>query len=347
VDEVEANVMAGALHFAFLPGDNANHGEPEQYRRILEALAPLSLPLHAIAGDHDFEPGGLDAFKLLPGAVDRPTSIPLGGRRALFLDIVSAGSGGPDFRLADDHLGWLKAEFEAVAEASEAGPIVFMHAFPGDLKDGGAAVAKMFADAGVAFVDTGHTHYNEVLNDGAVIYAATRSTGQVEEGPFGFAVAAVDGPWASWRFKAAGSAWPWVMITSPSDERLCVNRNVLDPPDFRSKRGLTVRALVLGKDISSVEVEVDGADPLAMAAVPDDVGMWSAPVGPLSEGRHTVRVIARNGDGTVGDDQIAVRFPLPKRKLSVLGTHDSRIGGWPEHGLLGTRLGPNANGRQW
>jgi hypothetical protein len=347
VEEIEANVPAGALHFAYLPGDNAHHGRPEQYRRIEAALAPLSLPVYVIPGDHDFEPGHLEAFRTLSGetlagVVDRPTSIALGDRRALFLDIVSAGSGGPDFRLADAHLDWLKAEFDAAAKAREAGPIVFMHAFPGDLKAGGEAMAKMFADAGVAFVDTGHTHYNEVLNDGAVIYAATRSTGQVEEGPFGFSIAAVDGDGASWRFKAADSPWPWVMITSPVDERLSVDRAAFDP-----RGGLTVRALVLGQDVSGVEVRVDGGESLAMAAVPAEVGMWSAAVGPVSEGRHTIRVLAHGGSGILAHDEIVVCFPAPKRKPSVLGTHDSRIGAWPEHGLLGTRLGPNANGREW
>lgn len=342
VEEIEANAPPGALHFAYLPGDNANHGQREQYRRIEEALAPLSLPVYAIPGDHDFEAGDLGAFRTLTGAVDRPMSVALGGRRALFLDIVSAGSGGPDFQLADPHLDWLKAEFEAAETASEAGPIVFMHAFPGDLRAGGEALAKMFADAGVAFVDTGHTHYNEVLNDGAVIYAATRSTGQLEEGPFGFSIAAVDGNGASWRFKAAGSPWPWVLITSPVDERLCVDRASFDPTG-----GLTVRALVLGQDVSGVEVQVDGGERLAMAAVPGEVGMWSAAVDSLSDGRHTVRVIAHSGEGAMVHDEIAVCFPAPKRKRSVLGTHDSRIGAWPEHGLVGTRLGPNANERQW
>ena len=26
---------------------------------------------------------------------------------------------------------------------------------------------------------------------------------------------------------------------------------------------------------------------------------------------------------------------------------DNALGAWPEHGLLGTQLGPNKNGRQW
>ncbi len=49
----------GEADFVFVPGDNANHGTPEQYARMIDALAPLSLPWRIIPGDHDFEPGDL------------------------------------------------------------------------------------------------------------------------------------------------------------------------------------------------------------------------------------------------------------------------------------------------
>ncbi len=60
----------------------------------------------------------------------------------------------------------------------------------------------------------GHTHYNELANDGATIFMATRSTGQIEEGPPGFSIAAVDGRGVSWRFKPLDAAWPFVLITA-------------------------------------------------------------------------------------------------------------------------------------
>ena len=44
----------------------------------------------------------------------------------------------------------------------------------------------------VALVDMGHTHYNELANDGRTIFAATRSTGQIEEGPVGYSIATID-----------------------------------------------------------------------------------------------------------------------------------------------------------
>ena len=73
-------------------------------------------------------------------------------------------------------------------------------------------------------VDTGHTHYNEVANDGHTIYAATRSTGQVREGPVGFSIINLDNGVVSWKFKPLGS-WRFVMITSPSDKLLLIDRH--------------------------------------------------------------------------------------------------------------------------
>lgn len=157
VETVRTQVPAGALDFAFLPGDNADHGEPEQYRRIAAVLRRLDLPCHAIPGDHDFEPGSLARFEAWLATDPLPASLNFGGR-----DRPGRGC----------------------------------HA--------------------------------------------------------SFAIAATDGDAPSWRFKPLGSPWPWVLITS------------VDP-----------------------------------------------------------------------------------RALRALGEHRHSVGAWPEHGLLGTRLGPDANGRDW
>lgn len=342
VDDVRAHVPTGALAFAFLPGDNANHGEAEQYRRIAEVLDRLDLPCHAIPGDHDFEPGSLARFEAGLGTDDLPASRRVGGRRALFLDIVSAGSGGPDFRLGAAQTTWLRGQLDAARTAGEPRPIVFMHALPGDLHEGAREIGRLFADAHVAFVDTGHTHYNELINDGAVIYSATRSTGQVEEGDAGFAIAAVDGDAPSWRFKALGSPWPWVLITSPADERLTVDGRAVGARD-----AIDVHALVLGTDVASVSVRIDGAEAVAMTRVAERPGLWTATLAERLDGVHAIRVDAQASDGTTGSDTIRLRTAIEPRTSDVLGVDRHSVGAWPEHGLLGTKLGPNANGKDW
>jgi hypothetical protein len=56
-------------------------------------------------------------------------------------------------------------------------------------------------------------------NGGRTIYAATRSSGQIEEGPPWFSITVIDDDVVSWKFKERGPR-PSVMITSPADERL-------------------------------------------------------------------------------------------------------------------------------
>ncbi len=96
----------------------------------------------------------------------------------------------------------------------------------------------------------GHTHYNELANDGRTVYAATRSTGQIEEGPVGYAVAALDGGVVSWRFKELARPWPFVLITAPADRRLAFDAGHVVGERF------TLRALVLGA-AERVEFRID------------------------------------------------------------------------------------------
>ena len=79
---------------------------------------------------------------------------------------------------------------------------VFMHAYPSEHEEA-AELATLFRERGVSLVEMGHTHYNELANDGRTVYAATRSTGQIEEGPVGFSVTTLDAGVISWKFKPA------------------------------------------------------------------------------------------------------------------------------------------------
>jgi hypothetical protein len=92
----------------------------------------------------------------------------------------------------------------------------------------GDRLLQLLKENRVVAVDMGHTHYNELTNDGQIIFATTRSTGQIEEGPVGFSVMNLEGDGASWRFKPLDSAWPFVMITSPVEERLVTDSRQRD-----------------------------------------------------------------------------------------------------------------------
>jgi 3',5'-cyclic-AMP phosphodiesterase len=151
-------VPLGSLDFAVLPGDNADDGTREQYALLRHAVAGLSLPLYVLPGDHDLR---------------LPRTVRVKGHRCLFLDVVSAGTGGPDFRLDPPQLAWAERELEAAREAGEAA-VVFMHTYPADLREGAERLRGLLARPEVRCVDMGHTHYNELANDGGTVFMATR-----------------------------------------------------------------------------------------------------------------------------------------------------------------------------
>lgn len=350
VDDINARMRHG-VDFAFLPGDNANHATAEQYARIRAVLEGMPLPLHAIPGDHDFEDGDLVAFHEGLDADPLPRRVAINGRACLFLDVVSAGAGGPDFRLGDAQHAWLANELTQ-AKASGAAPLVFMHAYPGDLAEGGEAVARLFAEAGVAFVDTGHTHYNELLNDGAVLYGATRSTGQIEEddGAPGYTVVNIDEGVVSWRFCRLRDPRPFVMITQPADGRL-----VTDPASRQvvaASGAMHIRAKVFGEDIRSVTASLPGGPTVAMSPVAGEPCVWEAHVqGSAVETEADITVVATDRHGAVGDDTIqaltAAEATRRERQDAALGSDAHAVEAWPAHGILGSQLGPNKNGRHW
>ena len=337
----------GSLDFAVLPGDNADDGMPEQFRLVRDAVAPLRLPLRILPGDHDFKPGssdgrsapGLDAYHAVLGAERLPFAEKVAGRRCLFLDVVSAGTGGPDFRVGEAQLAWAEREVEAAGAAGQD-VVLFMHTYPADLREGGDRLGALLARPQVLCVDMGHTHYNELANDGGTVFMATRSTGQVEEGPPGFSVAAVDGRTVSWRFKPLDAAWPFVLITQPADRRLATHASqAMDG-------SCPVRAKVLGDaPVDAVEAQVDDGAWAAMAPVPGAVALWELP---KAAAGGQVRVRARDARGRQDTDAVMPArsgWTFPERAAD--GSDRDRVGAWPEKGILDTQLGPNRNGRTW
>ena len=342
IDKVNAN-LADQIDFAVLPGDNADDGTEEQFRLVKHAVDALRAPLHILTGDHDRKPGSLDALYKVLGAEQLPKAITVSGHRCLFLDIVSAGTGGPDFRLGADQILWLERELSA-AERADLPSVVFMHAYPADLREDAEQVRDLFTRYGVLAVDMGHTHYNELTNDGHTIYATTRSTGQIEEGPVGLSVAAIDGGVVSWRFKPLNAAWPLVLITSPADRRLVTNPEAADQVTHGH---FDVRALAWsGQGIVACSCRIDDGPWLAMSRVPG-TRYWQYACGaPDRDFALTVRSSDAAGNSDADTIHVAgSSYHAPQRRAD--GSDADAIGAWPEKHISGGQLGPNRNGRKW
>jgi 3',5'-cyclic-AMP phosphodiesterase len=208
----------------------------------------------------------------------------------------------------------------------------------------------LFRDSDVLLVEMGHTHYNELANDGRVIYAATRSTGQIEEGPAGFSVTTLDDGVVGWKFKPVDE-WPLVMVTSPADQRL-----IIDPssPSHVVRGPVQVRARVWGPSIQGVMLSVDGGESSPMSELDSSTWavVWDAEwdAEQLVDGPHELTVSARDADGHKANDRIVVsvnrrgEYAPPARQET---DYENAIGAWAEKHILGTQLGPNENGHPW
>ncbi|MGA2057989.1 MAG: metallophosphoesterase [Bradyrhizobium sp.] len=336
VEEVNGNT-GGRIDFVYLPGDNADDGTLEQYRIVHDELSRLIAPWHAIPGDHDFKPRSLDNFYHGLQMRSLPYVAEVSGCRCIFLDVVSRGTGGPDFRLGAAHLVWLRAQLDDAQRDGKAA-VVFMHAYPADLAEDAAEIAVMLDESPTALVSMGHTHYNEISNDGRTVYAATRSTGQIEEGDVGFAFAAIDRGAVSWRFKTLDSPWPFVMITSPADRRLAIG------PDMGLGSSRQVRASAWGAvPIAQAEFRFDDQPWQPMYGGDGGVfgGELTTPEGPS---RLSVRVTDQQRNQDTDTIEVA---PYRARENKPTGSDAGSIGAWPERHLLATQLGPNRNGKKW
>jgi predicted phosphodiesterase len=335
-----AQRLGRGADFVYLPGDVAEHGAAGEYVLAKEALQAISAPLYAVPGDHDVHTRKLDAFRAaflraLPAALD------IAGRRCLFLDMVGAGSGGPDFRLGAGQLDWLRAQLEG----ARGGAILFMHAYPADLADASErkALLDLLARRRVWAVDMGHTHYNELANDGRTIFAATRSIGQIEEGPPGLSLMAVDADGSvSFRFQPLGPQGPLALIASPADRRLATDS--ARPP--RPGEAFELRALALpAGEVEDCRFRIDDGPWIPMR--PANARLWTATArAPEAPFRLTVEARAHGAsDGDV--IEVAPEGEDAPCERVADGSDADRVGAWPHKHIHGGQLGPNRNGRKW
>jgi 3',5'-cyclic-AMP phosphodiesterase len=349
----EANRHMGAdFHFALLPGDNADDGEEDEYQLVKDAMSRCRFPVHAIAGDHDVAAGSLDLFQqYLSPAPYR--SFTLGEYRFLLLNSVATWQP-PVFGLGNEQMAWLRNELSCDELSCNELPrgqlhgrsVVFMHAYPSEHGDEAAELHELFQNSGVLLIEMGHTHYNELANDGHIIYATTRSTGQIEEGPPGFSVTTLDDGMVSWKFKPIGE-WPLVMVTSPVDQRLATD--AMNPAQAVCDQ-VQVRARVWGDVIENVSISIDGGRGVPMRAMNESTWstVWNARE--CANGLHRLTVTASTKDNRSAADTILVlvnRSGQYETRFRSAVDYENALGAWPEKHILGTQLGPNENGHHW
>lgn len=106
-------------------GDLVRNGEPAEYERVRELLAPLAVPVHVLPGNHD-DRAALRAA-LLPASSSDPSAFvqyatAVGGLRLVVCDTTEPGSDGG--RLCAERMGWIAA---TLADDRETPTLLAMH----------------------------------------------------------------------------------------------------------------------------------------------------------------------------------------------------------------------------
>jgi Icc protein len=173
IDEINA----AGVDAAFVKGDIADVGLPEQFGHARAAFARFAMPHHAFLGNHDYYgrhngAGEVDGYALL-GQPPAPRQVELGGWRLLLLETAEPGHHHGVF--ADERLAWL-AEALAETRALEQPTLLLMHhqpvppehrdSYPNSIGMDPEHSLRFFALIGaspqVKGVLIGHTHRNRV-----------------------------------------------------------------------------------------------------------------------------------------------------------------------------------------
>lgn len=338
VDEINETYASGGVDFVFLPGDIADDGSVAAYQVFRKHLDRLRLPWIGIVGDHDVHEQHFENFQRYVSH-DLFSAFELGPYRFLRLNAFSEPR--PDSFVVDHaQLEWLQRELQQAADHHQK-CVLFLHCYPSDLKRGGAEITRLLEQFPVLLVDMGHTHYNEISNDGNVLYTATRSTGQIEEGPVGYSLLTLDGDTVSWHFAPLGAPRRLV-ITTPADRRLRTRRI----PE--TDRGALEVHAKIWPDTRVRDVQVS-LEQISSLLTTEDGLLWRGTVDAraLPDGRYTLTVTATTEHGPTLNDTIEIQLGPAAEHSFCPVDQDNAIGAWEERGLLGTQLGPNKNGRKW
>jgi Icc protein len=339
VDEINAVYAKGGVDFVYLPGDIADDGSIVAYEAVRQHLDRLQIPWCGIVGDHDVHEKSFDNFR-------RYISPDLSGRFTIgpyrFLRLNAFSSPRPDaFTLGNEQLRWIEEELQQCESAGDRA-VLFLHCYPSDLKKDGDELKQLLRRYPVLLVDMGHTHYNEVSNDGHVLYSATRSTGQIEEGPVGYSLTTIDNDAVSWHFVEVGDP-SLVVITQPEDERLMTHRSA----QTEHPKAFAVSVKTWSREpIREVSVAIED---IRMTLSSNDGLLWrgNLDLHALSNGPHELKATATDTKNNKLTSSVRLRTgPLPKREFADVD-YENAIGEWCDRGLLGTQLGPNKNGKKW
>ena len=101
-----------------LTGDLTYDGNPAEYERVRELLAPLAMPVHPIPGNHDRRENLRESFADHPGiaAAGEFLDYALDCGPVRVINVDSHIEGEPGGEIGSERIGWIERELEAAGE---------------------------------------------------------------------------------------------------------------------------------------------------------------------------------------------------------------------------------------
>ncbi len=279
-------------------GDNVQDATEAQFRLFDEIRGRLEVPHFAMIGDHDVKGDPFAAgFRRHLGESYGATRL----RGFTFIRLNTQES--RPVGLSAEQIDWFRGAVDSALARGDR-VIVFQHNYPYQIWEDfdGPGIDEwrsIVQTRRIEAIVCGHTHYWQVANDGRNVAIATRSIGDPESGPPGYALLHFRGDDLSAIYRSVEDRGPVVMVTHPRERLLATGpRHIVSGPD---RVGVRVWS---GSLVLSVKYRID--DGAWSDLEPSDDGQWSGPLpgNRLAKGEHTLEVVATAADDTEGSHRI-------------------------------------------
>ena len=211
-DEVNDLIKPDFVQFA---GDNVQHARDNEFVLFKEVYGKLKVPFYALVGDHDaHHDPTCSAYRARLGATHQAFTV--GEFRFICLNTMEHHPLG----MSEEQIIWFRYEADAAFARGER-VVVFQHHYPFQVwenfgnQPGMAAWRDVMQTRPITALFAGHTHYGQIANDGHHVYVATRSIGEPEGGPAGYAVVHLEGEDLALTYRSVEARGPVVLITHP------------------------------------------------------------------------------------------------------------------------------------
>jgi 3',5'-cyclic-AMP phosphodiesterase len=303
-DEVNDLIKPDFVQFA---GDNVQHARDTEWTLFRDVSGKLKMPFHALVGDHDaHHDPGCHSYQAHLGATYHAFTVE--GYRFICLNTMQYRPLG----LSDEQVLWFRYEVDAALVRGER-VVVFQHHYPFQVWEdfagpGIEAWREIVQTRPIVALFAGHTHYGQIANDGHHVYVATRSIGDPELGPAGYAIVFLDGEDLALTYRSIEDRGPIALITHPRRLILATKpAHIVTGPTEARVRGWSATK------VTSAEARIDDGAWTPMEETAEMHWNFTIPGNTLAKGEHTLEVRLMDTNKVEANDRITFLCDLSGR----------------------------------